>query len=506
MENKVNIRPGVSILTVLKHIEYDPWYAVAEFVDNSIDSYLIYQKELHNIHGDGFKLEVEIICDSDESKIIIKDNAAGIHEEDYARAFRAAEIPPDTSGLSEFGMGMKSAACWFSDYWIVRTTALGEAFEKSVTFDMNKIFHDKLEELQVDIQETDVNNHYTVIELYQVSRMIKGRTKGKVKDHLASIYRDFIRKDILNVKLDDYLYFESPKILNTPYHVEPGKPDGENILWKLDIDFDVDENLSVKGFSAIRETGSTSEAGFALFRRGRVIEGSYDEGFRPEIIFGSPNSFRFQRVFGELHLKGFGVSFTKKGVKWDDNMDVFLELLQEEMDKKEFPLLKQAENYRVRTKDDDYKKTAKALGNTTRNFEQKVTNAVQAAKENKEEEKNTLTETKKRFFKKFQIEFRDITWEVTIEMSYDPSLKDLYELGDHFIPGQQNKDIRQIGIRLSLTHPFMVNFIGIENPKVESVLRIIASLGISEILAKESGAKTQGEIRRNFNKIINEFS
>ena len=172
MENKVNIRPGVSVLAVLKHIEYDPWYAIAEFVDNSIDSFLKYKNEMYKIHGSDYKLEVEIICDIEDSKIIIKDNAAGIHQEDYSRAFRAAEIPPDTSGLSEFGMGMKSAACWFSDYWIVRTSALGENTEKQVIFDMDRIFHDKLEELQVEIKPAEKDHHYTVIELHNVNRMI----------------------------------------------------------------------------------------------------------------------------------------------------------------------------------------------------------------------------------------------------------------------------------------------------------------------------------------------
>ena len=187
-------------------------------------------------------------------------------------------------------------------------------------------------------------------------------------------------------------------------------------------------------------------------------------------------------------------------------MEVFLELLQEELNKDEFPLLRQAENYRVRPKDVDYTRTAKALGNTTRDLEKKVSSAVKQAKENKEEEKNTLTDTDKRFFKKFQIDFRDIIWEVTIEMSYDPSLLDLYEIGDHLVQGSSEKSTREIGIRLSLTHPFMINFIGVETSKVEPILRIIACLGISEIIAKESGAKTQGEIRRNFNKIIKEFS
>ena len=35
----------------------------------------------------------------------------------------------------------------------------------------------------------------------------------------------------------------------------------------------------------LREKASTQEAGFALFRRGRVIQGSFDDGFRPEYHF-----------------------------------------------------------------------------------------------------------------------------------------------------------------------------------------------------------------------------
>ena len=38
--NTVNISPDVSILSVLRHLNYKPWYAMAEFVDNSIDSFL----------------------------------------------------------------------------------------------------------------------------------------------------------------------------------------------------------------------------------------------------------------------------------------------------------------------------------------------------------------------------------------------------------------------------------------------------------------------------------
>src|SRR5580765_3780665 len=99
----VNIRPGVSILSVLRHLNYRPWYAIAEFVDNSLQSFLDHRSALEKVEGSGFTLKVKIEWDAtDTGRVVIRDNAAGIEEKDYARAFRPAEIPLDRSGLSEF--------------------------------------------------------------------------------------------------------------------------------------------------------------------------------------------------------------------------------------------------------------------------------------------------------------------------------------------------------------------------------------------------------------------
>lgn len=509
--NKVSIRPHVSMLSVLKFLEYETWFALAEFVDNAIASYQANEAALKKLHGNDFQLEVNIEINDAENKITIRDNAAGIDEANYSRAFRAAEIPSDTSGLSEFGMGMKSASCWFSDLWSVRTSALGEAVEKTVKFDMDKIFEDKIEELEVESKPTDKNNHYTFIELFEVQKMPRRKGLGKVKSHLTSIYREFLRKGILKLKVDNIeLKFTEPKVLTAKFQEKPYVGVGEPILWKLPIDFTVEEGLSVHGFVAIRETGSTAESGFALFRRGRVIEGSFDNGFRPEFIFGAPNSYRYQRVFGELHLEGFDVSFTKKGIQWDENLEVFLQLLKEEISSKQFPLLQQAENYRTRASEKEYKSAAKALEQTVTDFQSKAPKAIEEVASIPpvvKEEETKLVVTEKTIHKEFTAHFNKIDWHISIELSYDTSLKDLIEVGNHLIPNpKNNKQIREVGIRLSLTHPFMVQFTGVDNSKIEPILRMAAALGLAEVIAKDSGAKTQGEVRRNFNELISKIS
>jgi Histidine kinase-, DNA gyrase B-, and HSP90-like ATPase len=102
---KVNIRPGVSVLSVLRHLNYSPWFALAEFVDNSVQSYIENKSKLHALHGPGWRLKVSIDVDTSwPGRITVRDNAAGIGNDAFPRAFRPAVVPPDRTGLSEFGM------------------------------------------------------------------------------------------------------------------------------------------------------------------------------------------------------------------------------------------------------------------------------------------------------------------------------------------------------------------------------------------------------------------
>lgn len=512
--SSVNIRPGVTILSVLKHLNYKPYYALAEFIDNSIDSFLKNEDTLKSLKGDDFKLIVNIEFDTTNHRIIITDNAAGIHANDYQRAFRTAEIPPDNSKLSEFGMGMKSAACWFSNQWEVRTSSLGEDVERTVSFDISRIVEDKVDELDISSKQTSKNSHYTVITLMGVEdKMPIKNGLGKVKRHLASIYREFFRKEILELRINNKkLTYESPKILNVPYYETP---DDEIIEWKQDVEFDFggDGNggqLKAKGFVAIMETMSARESGFALFRRGRVIEGSADsdgEGFRPARISGSLGSHRYKRLFGELHLEGFKVSHTKDGFQWDDNMDAFLELLKEQLDGKDsIPILKQADKYRVRESKKNLGRVSKTVvDNTTETIKEELSQEVNEVRDREiveEEITEPFDETKESYFKKFSLNLNDCEWMVHLEVSYDESISELFQVGDHLIPHEKkSKGYRNIGVRLSLVHPFMIEFAGDDAKVIEPILRIAVAFGLSEIIAKETKSAVT-EVRNNMNELL----
>lgn len=150
MTESVDIRPGVNILGVLQSLNYKAWYALGEFVDNALGSYLAARAD-GLLTGGPLRVKISISI-AGSGRITIADNALGIRGEDFPRAFRAAEPPPVRGGLSEFGMGMKSAATWFAGRWSVRTSALGEAVQRSVHFDMRQITGDQLESLPITVK------------------------------------------------------------------------------------------------------------------------------------------------------------------------------------------------------------------------------------------------------------------------------------------------------------------------------------------------------------------
>jgi Histidine kinase-, DNA gyrase B-, and HSP90-like ATPase len=437
------------------------------------------------------------------ARISIRDNAAGIYPSEFPRAFRPAAIPPDRSGLAEFGMGMKSAACWFAPRWTVRTSALGDPVSRHIQFDIDNIVNDELEELVIKEQPEEPEHHFTEVILENVFHIPVGRTIGKIKEHLTDIYRVFVRDGILELRFNGSpLVYEAPNILEAPYYKEKN---GASKLWRKSIEFDFGQELSVHGFAALREPASTSRAGFALFRRNRLIKGSGDEGYRPVHVFGHSNSYRYQRLFGELHLEGFEVSHTKDGFRWDENEQPFLELLREHLDSDELPLLRQAEGYRSRAARSQLVAAAQqAVTNTTQAMEARLPDVLPVVADAPPVETSAreAPEQPRLAARRFDIQFRERAWSINVEITNDPAESQWLVLSDS---GQQTQGPpRSIDIRVSMAHPFMIRFAQADPEEVEALLRVGAAMAMAEVLARDSGVRAAGTIRRNVNDILRE--
>jgi hypothetical protein len=500
---RINIRPGVSILSILRHLNYKPWFALAEFVDNAVQSYLSNRARLEALHGAEFKLRVQIDIDSTTPpRISIRDNAAGIARADFPRAFRPAAIPPDQTGLCEFGMGMKSAACWFAPHWHVRTKALGESAERTVRFDVEQIVNDKLEELEISEISADPNTHFTEVVLDDLHHIPIRRTIGKIKEHLTDIYRVYVRDGLLALDFGgEALSYVEPTILRATYARDP---EGQSRIWRKQIDFDLGGGLSVSGFAGLLDPMNTARSGFALFRRGRLIQGSGDEGYRPSLIFGQAGNFRWRRLFGELHLVGFEVSHTKDGFRWDENEQPFLELLQEHLDSQELPLLRQADLHRVQAPRNEVTEAAqRALARAVEAMQASLPGVLPQISDELPVETQTfpLDPQPTIASREFRIEFRGQVWLIRIELTGDPAQSEWLAMSDQASAGTS---LDVIEIRVSMSHPFMVSFAQTDPDDVEALLRVAAGLALSEKLARSAGVRMAKTIRRNLNEILRE--
>ncbi len=509
LPESVNIRPGVRILSVLRHLNYKPWFALAEFVDNSLQSFLDYRRAIAEVDGSNARLQVDVRVDvSERGRIVVRDNAAGIHWADFPRAFRPAEQPPDSAGLCEFGMGMKSAACWFAKRWTVRTAALGEREERTVAFDIDDIVADNIENIEVRRRSVDPTTHFTEIVLVDLHNIPYGRTIGKIREHLASIYRVFIREGILDLRFNgEPLAYEEPSVLVAPYYRALDSPAVE---WRKDISFDLGGGQTVRGFAAIRQVASTRAAGFALFRRRRLIEGSGDETYRPEQIFGTSNTYVYQRVFGELHLEGFEISHTKDGFRWDQDEEPFLDLLKEHLNAEPLRLLDQAEGHRARPRPEEVANSAEiALAHTADAIETEVPQVLARlqAETPAADPPVALAAVQQPTRRVIDVELDGDPWRIILELTTDPSVGEWVELANELVPDAgQAEDRKTVGVRMSLVHPFMVTFAGNDAQKIEPLLRIAAGTGLAETAARLSGVRLAGTVRRNLNELLTALS
>jgi hypothetical protein len=107
---KVDIRPDVAALRIFRSMSFTPWYALGEFVDNSITSSIKSLPSLKKLNGSDYELQISIDFDKTNDTLVVEDNAAGISRSEIERALKTGIPPADTSiGLSKHGVGMKAA-------------------------------------------------------------------------------------------------------------------------------------------------------------------------------------------------------------------------------------------------------------------------------------------------------------------------------------------------------------------------------------------------------------
>lgn len=190
MAKKINIRPTTGVYATYKNIRYEPWTAIAEFVDNATQSYYDHVEELEKTkEWKNLRIEIQYKKDSyGNYELTICDNAFGMNFKDFQRAI-ILDSKPQIATRSEFGMGLKTSACWFGNNWSVETVELGSGRKYFTAVDVDLLSKTKDEEIEFTETKCDRIEHGTTIHIWNLARNLAGRQIEKTKKQIAGMYR-----------------------------------------------------------------------------------------------------------------------------------------------------------------------------------------------------------------------------------------------------------------------------------------------------------------------------
>lgn len=352
---EVNVSPDMGMYHLLRSQGYDPAYALAEFIDNAIHA--------HQASKSKSVLEINLkfyLADYKDhyfrNSIIISDDGPGITKTALATAMKPAR-PSKTKGLSEFGIGMKAAAVWFTDLWELDTTPHSTKDHFHLKFDLNALISNAVDKVEVT-EKKDGRAPGTTISLRTIRRVINHEKYKEICTTLRELYQKFTEGVSPQLKLiahlndtpTDLKFTLPPRaILEAPVHKKIGDMQytiGKSKVWQVAIDA-VFNGHKVEGTICLLETGSyTGNPGLVLFRHQRVITGTTANPYIPSKLVGTANKYGRQRVYGELHMDDMPVTYTKDKFEIDEAN--FVDKLLE--DEKLVDLIRQAEAYRASDK------------------------------------------------------------------------------------------------------------------------------------------------------------
>lgn len=494
---KVGIEIGQNVYSTFEAQANTVSHVLAEFIDNAIQSFRDHKEKLFALNS-GYQLHVDIKIDwsfDDEARanrFIIRDNAAGIYADRYIDAFKPANPHikhTSSDSLNEFGMGLKTAACWLGNEWTVTTKALGEDVERKLTFNLKEVTTNNLLELPVISTPKNSGEHYTIIEISNVTLNAPQRKSyNKIKDELASIYRQFLRSGELCLSFcGEDVQFKESEILYAPF---VNSPDSEPILWKKPIDFRFGK-YRAKGFIGLLKTMSSTQNRIVLLRRGRVILGAEADGhYYSKDISGQSGSPRDKRIFGELELEGFDVTFNKNGLRDKENLDALFKALVSEIHSRDFDLVTQAQNYREDELRKAVNKLVKKHESHSRNDKQPIKIEVRTNSHEPNEFKPKEESILNTYEDSYLID--GVMYKLVVAFVHDARVSDLFWL-------DISKCEEQILIcNINIAHSYFKHF----GKPTEALIAIFKTLAIAKFTTKQSGFDNVANLFQNFNSFI----
>ncbi len=279
----IDITPDKSIYHKIGEANYSISDALAELVDNSIDA----------ANEDG--VEIFIVLDKKDGKIIIEDNGQGMNKEIASKSLVLA-YSKKHDALGEFGLGLKSACTSLGTIFTITSTPKGS--EEKYTLEYNKeqfLQSSDWSKYPLTIVKAPKNEHGTKIEISDLKIKLYDALVTRLKDDLAKRYGPYIEHNNVVIKVG--LKRETAK---------PCVPSENKLVadTKKDFSYMLSKGSTITGWYGLLEVGSQKQSGFNMFRRGRLIRASEKLGYNyhPHLM----------SVTGEINLDSVPVTHNKR--------------------------------------------------------------------------------------------------------------------------------------------------------------------------------------------------
>ena len=408
MSINIPFHPTVNIYRGYQRYDYPIQFALAEFIDNSIQSAIDHKLS---------EVKITITWDVNTQVLTIYDCAGGIETKRLQKGALQPGVEPDNkSGMHEFGQGLKAAAFSLADKWTLKTSARNEPIERTIYFDIDEVLKNEGTSLPNEESELKEEPSYTQIDLVlrNPRQFPKTKALSKLKNSLGLTYSHYLKegsaplidltiitkglKGSKNSHPVEYqAYIKPSDILFSPPFKSDGTPDlnKEEIKWKKNILIHIkgdtpQKDKTIKGYVCIKKVGSSKNKGFAIFRRNRFV--CY---YKPEDIFGASSTTRLsQRLSGELFLENFDAGPRKDTIpNFHENPNI-AEVIKKQITEEPLNLIRQVTNHNkdnMPEKKETSPKGPDNRNNTSKNRTSKENQEKDSKQESNVEENNRLS-------------------------------------------------------------------------------------------------------------------
>jgi len=515
---------------LLQNLQYEIYYALAEYVDNSVQSFLDNKKILKNKF---VTVSINFGVDQNNQEYIeIIDDAGGISEDRFDDAFRLADPDGFGSTLNEFGLGMKMASLWLGNKFTVKTSAIGEKYATTVIFDLDYVQKAKVNHIDGDnlfVEKESASEHYTIITIEKMRNFPRGGMVNKLKTHLSDIYRTYLRESNLNLLIQGQrIDFNEPDWLFEPYWDDSNGPFkgslNKDFQWKKDFHFKLPAPYDyAKGHIGLHTKMQRTTSGLVMFRRGRAVYGTGDERYRPSGLFGPSQSQKYARLFAEVHVGPNSPVSSNKRLVWNEvqsifvlemkkmisgDFDVFKSFLAGDIAEKNItlseilPINRMGTSYRStkakKISDAKLQELAESATKTTTDVFKEIKGDVDPLIANPvhpdNKKANDTSDDRSLSIESINVNFSDEDWHFTFKILKEAS-RPLYIFKKTDAPNS-------IELSINIEHPFIRNFIDKEGQIMTAFLRIASGLALSEIISEQTQNTEASSLRNNFNSIM----